>query len=97
VLRAGAAGPEDRDHRTGRRALLAGKEWKPHKIQGWTPDFVPRCSTARSSTENLPIDDVLARDTARRLAPRKASSSASPPAPPSPRRCEVAERAEPAA
>src|SRR3546814_15665170 len=22
-------------------ALLAGKEWQPHKIQGWTPDFVP--------------------------------------------------------
>ena len=22
-------------------ALLDGKDWKPHKIQGWTPDFVP--------------------------------------------------------
>ena len=22
-------------------ALLAGKPWQPHKIQGWTPDFVP--------------------------------------------------------
>src|SRR5688572_517231 len=22
-------------------ALLTGNEWKPHKIQGWTPDFVP--------------------------------------------------------
>ncbi len=22
-------------------ALLAGKEWSPHKIQGWTPDFIP--------------------------------------------------------
>jgi cysteine synthase A len=21
----------------------SGDEWKPHKIQGWTPDFVPRC------------------------------------------------------
>jgi ribonucleoside-diphosphate reductase alpha chain len=21
--------------------LLAGGEWKPHKIQGWTPDFIP--------------------------------------------------------
>ena len=21
-------------------ALLAGAEWKPHKIQGWTPDFI---------------------------------------------------------
>ena len=22
-------------------ALLSGKDWSPHKIQGWTPDFVP--------------------------------------------------------
>ncbi|MGI9324231.1 MAG: cysteine synthase A [Pseudomonadales bacterium] len=22
-------------------ALLGGKEWQPHKIQGWAPDFVP--------------------------------------------------------
>src|SRR5580692_11662890 len=22
-------------------AMLAGKPWSPHKIQGWTPDFVP--------------------------------------------------------
>jgi len=22
-------------------ALLSGQEWKPHKIQGWTPNFVP--------------------------------------------------------
>ena len=21
--------------------LLAGDDWKPHKIQGWTPDFIP--------------------------------------------------------
>ena len=24
-------------------SLLAGAEFKPHKIQGWTPDFVPAC------------------------------------------------------
>src|SRR5215831_10751475 len=23
-------------------ALLGGKTWSPHKIQGWTPDFVPQ-------------------------------------------------------
>jgi cysteine synthase len=49
-------------------ALLAGAEWKPHKIQGWTPDFLPGVLSRTIADENLPIDDVLARDTARRLA-----------------------------
>jgi len=49
-------------------SLLAGKEWTPHKIQGWTPDFVPEVLNRNVATQILPIDDVLARDTARRLA-----------------------------
>ncbi len=49
-------------------SLLAGKEWQPHKIQGWTPDFVPAVLNRDAATQILPIDDVLARDTARRLA-----------------------------
>lgn len=49
-------------------SLLAGKEWQPHKIQGWTPDFVPAVLNRDVPHENIPIDDVLARDTARRLA-----------------------------
>jgi cysteine synthase A len=49
-------------------SLLAGKEWNPHKIQGWTPDFVPEVLDRSIYDDNLPIDDVLARDTARRLA-----------------------------
>jgi cysteine synthase len=49
-------------------ALLAGNEWQPHRIQGWTPDFVPEVLDRSIYDENLPIDDVLARDTARRLA-----------------------------
>lgn len=48
--------------------LLAGKEWKPHKIQGWTPDFIPEVLNREIADANLPVDDVLARDTARRLA-----------------------------
>lgn len=31
-------------------ALLQGQDWKPHKIQGWTPTSCPRCSTARPPT-----------------------------------------------
>ncbi|KGM55268.1 cysteine synthase [Lysobacter daejeonensis GH1-9] len=49
-------------------ALLSGKEWQPHKIQGWTPDFVPEVLNRNVADAILPIDDVLARDTARRLA-----------------------------
>ncbi len=49
-------------------SLLAGKDWAPHKIQGWTPDFIPAVLNQNIANEIIPIDDVLARDTARRLA-----------------------------
>jgi cysteine synthase len=49
-------------------ALLSGNEWQPHKIQGWTPDFVPEVLNRDVADEVVPVDDVLARDTARRLA-----------------------------
>ena len=49
-------------------SLLAGKDWAPHKIQGWTPDFIPAVLNQSIAHEIIPIDDVLARDTARRLA-----------------------------
>jgi cysteine synthase A len=49
-------------------SLLAGKAWQPHKIQGWTPDFVPEVLNRAVADAIVPIDDVLARDTARRLA-----------------------------
>jgi len=48
--------------------LLAGKPWAPHKIQGWTPDFVPAVLDRGVFDLNIPIDDVTARDTARLLA-----------------------------
>ncbi|MBN7134915.1 cysteine synthase A [Lysobacter enzymogenes] len=49
-------------------ALLSGKDWAPHKIQGWTPDFIPAVLDREAADEIVPVDDVLARDTARRLA-----------------------------
>ncbi|MBL8296846.1 MAG: cysteine synthase A [Rhodanobacteraceae bacterium] len=49
-------------------SLLAGGEWKPHKIQGWTPDFVPAVLKRDVAHRIVAIDDVLARDTARALA-----------------------------
>ncbi|MBN8481859.1 MAG: cysteine synthase A [Xanthomonadales bacterium] len=52
-------------------ALLSGQEWKPHKIQGWTPDFVPAVLNRAVAHRVLPVDDILARDTARALAARE--------------------------
>ena len=49
-------------------SLLSGKEWAPHKIQGWTPDFVPAVLDRGVADEIRPVDDLTARDTARRLA-----------------------------
>jgi cysteine synthase A len=49
-------------------SLLAGAEWQPHKIQGWTPDFLPAVLSRTVADRNVPVDDVLARDTSRRLA-----------------------------
>jgi len=49
-------------------ALLSGKDWAPHKIQGWTPDFIPAVLDREAADAIVPVDDVLARDTARRLA-----------------------------
>ena len=49
-------------------SLLGGKDWAPHKIQGWTPDFVPAVLDRGIADQIRPVDDVTARDTARRLA-----------------------------
>jgi len=49
-------------------SLLAGKEWKPHKIQGWTPDFIPGVLNKDVCDEIVPVDDLVARDTALHLA-----------------------------
>ena len=49
-------------------SLLSGKDWAPHKIQGWTPDFIPAVLNQNIANEIIPVDDVLARDTSRRLA-----------------------------
>ena len=49
-------------------ALLNGKDWAPHKIQGWTPDFVPGVLDRGIADQVRPVDDIAARDTARRLA-----------------------------
>ncbi len=52
-------------------ALLSGGEWKPHKIQGWTPDFIPQVLNRGVAHEVVPVDDIVARDTARALATKE--------------------------
>ncbi|MGE6332757.1 cysteine synthase A [Stenotrophomonas sp. NPDC077659] len=49
-------------------ALLKGDDWKPHKIQGWTPDFVPDVLNRDVVDELLTVEDDHAIATARRLA-----------------------------
>lgn len=52
-------------------ALLSGHEWKPHKIQGWTPDFIPAVLDREISDEIVLVSDVEARDAARELASKE--------------------------
>ena len=49
-------------------AMLKGDEWKPHKIQGWTPDFVPEVLNREVYDQLLTASDDDAIATSRRLA-----------------------------
>ncbi len=49
-------------------ALLSGREWAPHKIQGWTPDFIPPVLNREVFDHIATIGDLEARDCARDLA-----------------------------
>jgi cysteine synthase len=51
--------------------LLAGAEFKPHKIQGWTPDFVPAVLDRTIYDENIPVTDDEAIANARLLAQKE--------------------------
>lgn len=52
-------------------ALLAGKPFTPHKIQGWTPDFVPAVLNRSIADRIVPVTDTEAMETARALAARE--------------------------
>ena len=49
-------------------ALLAGADWNPHKIQGWTPDFIPDVLDREMIDELHTVSDTRAIDVARQLA-----------------------------
>ena len=48
-------------------ALLGGGEWKPHKIQGWTPDFMPSVLDRKVYDEVIAVADDKAIASARDL------------------------------
>jgi cysteine synthase A len=49
-------------------ALLSGKAWAPHKIQGWTPDFIPKVLNREVAHRIVTVADAEAIETARKLA-----------------------------
>ncbi|HEY2276661.1 MAG TPA: cysteine synthase A [Steroidobacteraceae bacterium] len=49
-------------------ALLSGKPWAPHKIQGWTPDFVPKVLERDVAHRIVTVTDAEAVENARALA-----------------------------
>ena len=49
-------------------AMLGGDPWSPHKIQGWTPDFVPSVLDREVIDDVIPVSDDEAIETAKALA-----------------------------
>lgn len=52
-------------------AMLSGKDWQPHKIQGWTPDFVPSVLDKSVVDSIVLVGDDESRDTALELGRRE--------------------------
>jgi len=51
--------------------LLAGGEFKPHKIQGWTPDFIPAVLDRKVFDDNIAVTDEESVATSRLLAQKE--------------------------
>jgi len=49
-------------------AMLSGKPFTPHKIQGWTPDFIPSVLNREVPDRILPVTDIEAIEASRALA-----------------------------
>ncbi len=52
-------------------ALLKGDAWNPHKIQGWTPDFIPDVLDRGIFDELMSVTDERAIEVSRELAARE--------------------------
>ena len=49
-------------------AMLSGNPWAPHKIQGWTPDFIPSVLDRNVVDEIVTVSDDESIETARAMA-----------------------------
>lgn len=52
-------------------SLLGGKPWAPHKIQGWTPDFIPKVLNREVGHRIVTVADAEAVEAARRLCAKE--------------------------
>ena len=52
-------------------SLLSGADWAPHKIQGWTPDFIPDVLNREIFDELLTVTDDRAIEVSRELAAKE--------------------------
>jgi len=52
-------------------SLLGGKTWSPHKIQGWTPDFIPAVLDREVPHRIVTVTDAEAVENARSLASKE--------------------------
>ena len=49
-------------------ALLSGGDWSPHKIQGWTPDFIPDVLEKEIVDRIVPVNEDESIGTSLELA-----------------------------
>ena len=52
-------------------SLLSGADWAPHKIQGWTPDFIPDVLNREVFDDLLLVSDDRAIEVSRELAAKE--------------------------
>jgi cysteine synthase A len=52
-------------------SLLSGADWAPHKIQGWTPDFIPEVLNREVFDDLLLVNDDRAIEVSRELAAKE--------------------------
>ncbi|WP_096085696.1 cysteine synthase A [Agaribacterium haliotis] len=52
-------------------AMLSGKEWSPHKVQGWTPNFVPKVLDKEVANDIITVSDDESIQCAKDLATKE--------------------------